>query len=267
MSFGVQLKAWRERRGVSQLALSARAAVSQRHVSFLETGRSRPSREMVLHLASALEVPPREQNVLLAAAGFPPVYRQSSLEEEDLAPVRSALGFLLDAHAPYMAVVVDRLWNVVLANEPAGVFMGRLLPEPPRWLTPPPNLMKLSLHPEGLRLHMSGWEASARSLLRLLEGDAHAHPSDRLLQALLAEVKGYPGVAELDTWVDPIESDLLIEQRYVIDGAEIRLFTSIATLGAWRDATVTELRIETFFPADEESDIRWRNLVRGGPGT
>ncbi len=258
--YGTQLKEWRRRRGVSQLALSARAGVSQRHVSFLETGRSRPSREMVLHLAAELDVPLREQNILLAAAGYPPAFRQSNIEDAALAPVRETLDFLLRAHLPYMAVVVDRLWNVVASNEAAGRFMAKLFPMPPAWLEPPLNLMRLSLHPEGLRKHMVDWERSAAILLRLLEGDAHAHPSDRELGALFEEVRGYPGLAGVDGWASP-DSDLLVPLHYVIDGTEVRLFTSIATLGTWRDALVSELRIETFFPADEESDRAWRDLV------
>lgn len=259
--FGSQLRSWRRRRGVSQLDLSVRAGVSQRHVSFLETGRSRPSREMVLHLAAELNVPMREQNVLLASAGFPPAFRQSSLGDDELDTVRNTLAFLLEAHSPYMAVVVDRLWNVIMANEATGKFMSHLFPEPPAWLRPPPNLMRLSLHPAGLRVSMIDWERSAVSLLRLLEGDAAAHPSDAELQQLLAEVRSYPGVEALDTWTEADESDLLVPLTYCVAGREIHLFTSIATLGAWRDATVAELRIETFFPADAESDAAWRELV------
>ncbi len=260
-AFGSNLKEWRQRRGVSQLALSADAGVSQRHLSFLETGRSNPSREMVLHLASALGVPIREQNVLLASAGFPPAFRLSSLDDDALAPVRERLEFLLEAHSPYMAVVVDRLWNVVMANTAAGTFMGKLFSSPPAFLVPPLNLMRLSLHPDGLRRHLVDWESPSLALLRLLEGDAHAHPSDNELQALVTEVRSYPGIDTLDPWMEPGESDLLVEQVYRVEGEQIRLFTSIATLGAWRDATLAELRIETFFPADEESDRAWKDLV------
>lgn len=216
---------------------------------------------MVLHLAAELKVPPREQNVLLASAGFPPAFRQSSLDDRDLEPIRTTLEFLLEAHAPYMAVVVDRLWNVVMANEAAGRFMAHLFSEPPAWLQPPLNLMRLSLHPEGLRAHMVDWEASAQALLRLLEGDAAAHPSDQALQHLVAEVRAYPGVNGLDAWRDAGQSDLVVPLTYRVGAREVRLFTSIATLGAWRDATVAELRIETFFPADAESDSLWRELV------
>ena len=217
---------------------------------------------MVLHLAAELEVPPREQNLLLAAAGFPPAYRRSSLDDADLAPVRSTLQFLLDAHTPYMAVVVDRLWNVVMANQAAGTFMAQLFSSPPAWMQPPLNLMRLSLHPDGLRAHMVDWEASATALVRMLEGDALAHPSDSELQALYEEVRNYPGIADADWSADREGSDLLVPLSYVVDGTERHLFTSIAPLGAWRDATVAELRIETFFPADERSDAVWRELVR-----
>ena len=182
-------------------------------------------------------------------------------DDEELAPIRARLEFLLEAHSPYMAVVVDRLWNVVMANAAAGAFVGRLFASPPAFLVSPPNLMSVSLHPDGLRQHLVDWESPSLALLRLLEGDAHAHPSDRELQALLAEVRSYPGIDALDPWMEPGESDLLVEQVYRVGDEQIRLFTSIATLGAWRDATLSELRIETFFPADADSDCAWKALV------
>src|SRR3954470_17871814 len=147
VSFGDRLRAWRMRRRLSQMQLANEAGVSARHLSFLETGRSRPSRELVLHLAEHLDVPLRERNTLLVAAGFAPSFRETPLEEAPMTPVRQALDALLRSHEPYPAVVVDRLWNLVASNRPTQLLIEGVAPA---LLEPPINVMRLSLHPEGL---------------------------------------------------------------------------------------------------------------------
>jgi transcriptional regulator with XRE-family HTH domain len=259
-TFGDHLRDWRALRGLSQLDLAARADVSQRHVSFLETGRSRPSREMVTHLALVLDVPPREQNLMLVAAGHAPSNTETPLE--DLGDVSAVIDTMLEAHMPNMAIVIDRRWNLVRTNAAGALFTSLMFPEPPQWIEPPLNIMRLSLHPEGLRPHMLNWERTAGALLRRLERDAAQHPHDDGLQALLDDVLGYPDVASLRR-ADPTPKadELLVAATYVLDGEPISFFTTIARIGDAHDLTLAELRIETFWPLDSESISRWRRLV------
>ena len=255
-TFGSELRGWRTTRGMSQLDLASHADVSQRHISFLETGRSKPSREMVSHLARALQVPLREQNLLMLAAGHAPAYSETPLAE--LPAITDVLQFMLDAHEPNMAIVVDRRWNVVASNGAASRFLAWAFPEMPGWLTPPPNIMRLSLHPEGLRTRMAGWHAAGGALLRRLERDAASHPSDDELQRLVAEVRSYPDVDDFDGGRrTPEASDLIVPTTYVIEGTEVSLFTTIAVIGDAHDLTLAELRIETFWPADPASRATW----------
>lgn len=255
-TFGRGLKHWRTARGMSQLDLAGAAEVSQRHISFLETGRSRPSREMVLHLGRTLEVPLREQNVLLTAAGHAAAYTETALE--DLGGIRSAIDAMLDAHEPNMAIVLDRRWNVVAANQAATRFTAWAFPELPDWLEPPPNLMRLMFHPDGLRSRMAAWEHSAAPLLRRLERDAATFPTDAVLHRLLAEVRAYPDIDGLEgPSDDPSAGDLLVTTTYVVEDHPVSLFTTIAVIGDAHDVTLAELRIETFWPADRRSADRW----------
>jgi len=258
--FGTELKHWRQARGLSQLELATRADVSQRHISFLETGRSRPSSDMVMHLGRTLDVPPREQNTLLSAAGHAPVFTETSLD--DMVGVRSALDHILNAHEPYMAVILDRRWNIVASNSAATSFLSAVFSDVPEWVTPPLNIMRLSLHPDGLRTHMVGWDATASSLLRRLERDAATFPSDTGIRYLLEEVRSYEGVAELDGLRgEPSPADLVVPTTYEILGHTISMFTTIAVIGDAHDLTLAELRIETFWPSDDASARAWRDVV------
>lgn len=256
-TFGDNLRDWRRTRGLSQLELASRAGVSQRHVSFIETGKAKPSREMVIHLGHTLEIPFREQNLLLLAAGHAPEFRETPLD--GLGHLSAVLDTMLEAHLPHMAVIVDRRWDLVRFNDAAAAFTARLFSSPPAWIEPPLNLMRLSLHPDGLRPHMREWERSAGALLRRLRRDAASHPHDRQLQALLEEVLAYPDVVSLpDEGRAARAGDLLIPTTYVVDGVPISLFTTIAIIGDAHDLTLAELRLETFWPVDEESDRAWR---------
>ena len=255
--FGDRLRTWRSAHGMSQLDLASRADVSQRHISFIETGRSRPSREMVIHLADILDVPPREQNLLLAAAGHSPAYSETALE--DLDEIREALDYMLAAHEPHLAMVVDRRWDVVRANSVATRFMSRLFPTPPDWATPM-NVMRLNFHPEGLREHTVDWMSSAAALLRRLERDAASHPNDAELGNLLEEVRAYPGVDSLPGTPRPRDGDLLVPVTYRVADDEISLFTTISIIGDAHDLTLAELRLETFWPVDDASRRSWQRL-------
>ena len=194
-AFGTQLRQWRTARGLSQLDLANEAGVSQRHVSFLETGRSTPSARMVARLSGVLSVAPREQNLMLNAAGFAPVFTETPLDM--LGQVEAVVTQILAVHEPYVAVVLDRQWNVLRSNDAAGRFTATVFPEPPGWLVPPLNMMRLALHPEGLRPHLTDWERPAAAMLRRLRRDASSQPHDEGLQTLLDEVLTYPQVADL----------------------------------------------------------------------
>jgi transcriptional regulator with XRE-family HTH domain len=251
-------------RGLSQLDLATRANVSQRHISFLETGRSRPSREMVRHLGLVLDAPPREQNLMLVAAGYAPTSTETPLA--DLGPVSHVIDIMLEAHMPNMAIVVDRQWNLVRTNAAGTLFTSLMFPAPPPWIEPPLNIMKLSLHPEGLRAHMLNWDRTAGALLRRLERDAQQHPHDDSLQRLLDEVLGYPDVGSL-SGADhgPTPEDVLVPATYLLAGEPVSFFTTIARIGDAHDLTLAELRIETFWPLDAESSDRW-NLIAKSAG-
>jgi transcriptional regulator with XRE-family HTH domain len=257
-TFGSRLREWRHIRGLSQLDLAARADVSQRHISFIETGRSRPSREMVVHLGRSLDIPPREQNLLLTAAGHAPQFGETPLDQLD--EIAGVLDFMLTAHEPHMAIVVDRQWNVIRANRAAMRFVELMYPEPADWFTPL-NVMRLNFHPEGLRGHMVGWEPTAAALLARLKRDAASYPSDLKLHDLLDEIQGYPGVDELRRQLRAEGGDLLVPATYLIDGEEISLFTTISIIGDAHDLTLAELRLETFWPMDQITAKRWEQLV------
>jgi transcriptional regulator with XRE-family HTH domain len=243
---GPLLRDWRRRRRLSQLELASEATVSARHLSFVETGRARPSRELVLHLAEHLDVPLRERNSLLLAAGYAPGFRQTPLEADEMAPVREALDTILAGHRPFPAVVVDRGWDLVTANEPAmeiltGGVAGDLL-------APPANALRISLHPQGLApriVNFGPWAAHLVDRLRR-EADLYGDPD---LADLHDELCGYPGVAG-SAVPPPVVSQLFMPLVLRTDGRELSFFSTVATFGTARDITVEELAIESFFPAD-----------------
>jgi len=258
--FGDELKRWRQLRRVSQLDLSARSGVSQRHLSFLETGRSAPSREMVIHLSVVLDVPLRDRNRWLGAAGFAPAYGERGLDEPAMDQIRHVLELILAAHQPFPAYVVDRAWNIVLANPAAAALTARLI-DPATAPVFGGNLLRLSLHPDGLRRSLLNWKAAAAALLSRLEREVEERPMDDELADLLEEVLCYPGIADLPGRPPvPDADDLLIPLHIRRDGLDLRLFTTIATIGAPYDITVEELRLETLFPADSESEATLRLL-------
>ena len=259
-SIGAFLREWRDRRRVTQLELALEAGVSARHLSFVETGRSKPGREMLLRVLERLEVPFREQNRLLLAAGHAPAFPERSLEHAELQPVRDALDVILHGHEPYPAVVVDRTWNLVAANSPmyaltAGVDVD------PALLEPPINVMRVGLHPRGL----------APLMVNL--GDWHAHWLERLerqlaatrdeeLGALIEEIAGYP-VPEPER--DPASglggSEILGPVRvHGPGGGELSFFGMFATFDTPFEVTTSELALELLFPADRQTAELLKNL-------
>jgi transcriptional regulator with XRE-family HTH domain len=245
---GDLLRGWRQRRRLSQLDLSVEAEVSARHLSFVETGRSRPSRELVLHLAEHLDVPLRERNSLLLAAGYAPAYAERPLEDHAMDPVREALDQVLAGHEPYPAVIVDRKWDIVTANGPAlSIFTEGVDPE---LLQPPINAYRLGLHPKGLAPRVRNFgEYSAHLVTQLSRDVALSGSGD--LAVLLGEVKGYPGVERGSTVLtDPTQLLFLPIRLGMADGSELSFFSTIATFGTALDVTLAELSIESFYPAD-----------------
>jgi transcriptional regulator with XRE-family HTH domain len=243
------------------LDLAMVADVSQRHVSFLETGRAKPSREMVIHLAIALEVPLRERNVMLTSAGYSPEYRETSLTEPALDQVRGILETVLSSHEPFPAIVVDRAWDVVLANESAMRFTSSMVNPTSAVVTEGMNAIKLILHPEGVRNHIVNWHEVAAAALHRIDQEIGARPTDTVLQELREEVLDYPDVASLRSAPRrPAASDLMVPFHYRIGEIELRLFSTIATIGDAHDITLEELRIESFFAADAATE----ELLRSG---
>ncbi len=239
---GELLREWRERRRLSQLELAIQADISTRHLSFVETGRSVPSRTMVLHLAERLDVPLRERNDLLLAAGYAPVYRETALDSPRLAPVRAALRQVLKGHEPYPALVVDRSWHLVDANAAVGPLLAGAAPE---LLEPPVNVLRLSLHPDGLAPRIANLGEWRAHLLSRLSRQA-AVTADPELTKLSEELRSYPGgVAELTDG-----SDIVVPLRLRLGTRELSLLSTVTTFGTPLDVTVAELAIESFFPAD-----------------
>ena len=254
--FGSALRYWRARRGYSQLRLAVDASVSQRHLSFLESGRSQPSRDLVLKLGIVLDVPLRQRNAMLLAAGFAPAYQERNLSDPELSAVMQALDFMLRQQAPFPALVVDRLWNLVMFNEPAAGFMKWLLGLPAEASIPRDgsiNVLRLMLDPDGLRPRLVNWQAVCADSLLWIQREAMADGPGSEATALLAELSALPGMAAAaDSHVPNLDRRALpfLPLTIAHEGTELNLFTTITTLGTPHDVTVHELRLESFFPAD-----------------
>jgi transcriptional regulator with XRE-family HTH domain len=259
-SFGTRLRWWRARRGLSQLDLAGQAGISQRHLSFLESDRTRSSREMVLRLAAALDLPLRQQNALLLAAGFAPYWRESALAAGELDQINRTLDFMLAQQEPFPAFVVDRRWNLMRANAGAARLTRFLTGAQPSV----PSAQGVSLadalvSPEGLRPFIVNWQEVALQFLRSVQADAAADGT-RETAELLQRLLSYPAIPSLaDThWLDePVGPVLNIHFRKGM--TSLRLFTTITTLGTPQDVTVQEIRIECFFPADKEAEQFFRD--------
>ena len=261
--FADLLRSWRTARRMSQLALATEAEISSRHLSFLETGRAQPSREMVLRLAGVLDVPLREQNALLTAAGYAPVYRESPLGAPELGQVRRALGFMLAQQEPFPALVVDHHWNLLMQNEGARRIFGLFLdPGAVAQVPGPPNVVRMTFHPQGLRRYITNWEALAGPMIQQIHREAVGGIPDEPTRQLLDEVLAYPGVpARWRTADAHAQSAPFLPMALRRDGLAARFFTTIATLGTPQDITLQELRVECFYPADEATEELARRLA------
>lgn len=251
---GELLRSWRHRRNLSQLELALEAEVSARHVSFLETGRARPSREMVIRLAEELEVPLRERNALLLAAGYAPVYAERELNAAEMGPVRQAIDRFLRAHEPYPAVVVDRYHNLLASNDALDLLLDGVAAE---LLQPPANGMRIALHPNGMAprtLNLPEWSAH---LLHRVRREAQV-TGDPQLADLYDELIGYPGVHVTPQHPDVHPADIVLPLRLLdTDGSsELAFFSTLSTFGTAADITLSELAIEAFYPANAHTALR-----------
>jgi transcriptional regulator with XRE-family HTH domain len=256
-SFSSHLVWWRKKRGFSQLQLAMAAACSQRHISFLELGRSKPSREMVLRLSTVLEVPLRHSNELLRAAGYAPVWTETNLGAPTLAPIRDALDYMLTQQEPFPAVVVDRRWNLVQANKAAVALVEFLVgPVEPSVVL---NLADALVAPDVLRPHLSNWTEVVRYFIRSVEADAAADATVETAD-LLDRLSRYQDVKSvMSLAVSPSPEAPVLPMHFRKGETELRLFTTIATLGTPQDITLQELRIESFFPMDDETRAVFRS--------
>jgi transcriptional regulator with XRE-family HTH domain len=259
--FASRLRWWRQRRGLSQLALAGRADISQRHLSFLELGRAQPSREMVTRLATALDVPLRQHNNLMLAAGFAPAWRETALAAPELAPVNRAIDYMLAQQAPFPAVVVDRHWNLRRSN-PGAVRLIEFLVGP---LAPDAdvNLADALLAPDVLRPFLANWPEVVGSFIRSVAADADADGMAETA-ALLERLMAYTGVrSALRQVAAGAAGNPVLPMHFRKGDTELRLFTTIATLGTPQDVTLQELRVESFFPMDDATAGVFRAWASG----
>jgi transcriptional regulator with XRE-family HTH domain len=247
------VRTWRRRRRLSQLDLAAAADVSSRHLSFIETGRSRPTSRMLLRLADHLDIPLRERNALLLAGGYAPAYPESTLGGAPMAAVNDAIERVLAAHTPYPAVVVDRHWEMVAANDAVAVLTDGCAAY---LLEPPVNVLRLSLHPDGMAPRIANLGQWRAHLLDRLSRQADT-TGDPVLADLQTELAGYPG----GTAGAPVQ--LVVPLRYRRGDAELALFSTTTVFGTPLDVTVSELAIEAFYPEDEPT----RAYLRGNRHT
>ena len=257
-SVGALLRDWRISRSLSQLDLALDAGISARHLSYIETGRSQPSREMITRLAEALHIPLRDRNPLLLAGGFAPLYPETSLAAPELAQVHRAVQYILKQQDPFPALVHDRHWNVKMMNTGCQLLLRWLFGE--REIEP--NALRFVLQPDGLRQYLANWEEVAQDMIAQTHRQVAASPTDEVIRDLLAEVLAYPdvpprfGLMQNGAHTAPLLTTVWRKQE-----EEFRFFTTWTTFGTPHNVTLDELRIECSFPADSETESAWRALA------
>jgi transcriptional regulator with XRE-family HTH domain len=260
-SVGKLLREWRALRGISQLELALQSGFSARHVSFIETGRTQPSRQALLILAEAMEVPLRDRNRLLEAAGYADIYRHTPLAAKEMEHIRGVLQFILDRHKPYAAVVLDRYSNCLMGNGESSWLLRELADA--SLITDGANHLRMVFHPLGARRWLVNWSEVGWHLLARAQRELGGMSDDLTAVSLLGELRSYVDPAMLERPAVPFSpADLLLPLHIRKGDLELRLFSTIMTLGTPQDVTLQELRIETFFPADESSERAWRAFKR-----
>lgn len=257
---GRLLKQWRQIKGFSQLDLALAANSSARHVSFVETGRSRPSREMVLRLAEVMDLPLRERNRLLNAAGYTGAYAESALDDEGLSQVRRALDHILQQQEPYPAIVMNRCFDVLMINHAGGNMMN-MLGLQLGGEAGPPNLLRLTLHEEGLRGVIKDWERVARHIIERAHRQVRGVGDNDPLKKLLAEVLAYPDIPADWQQENPADDALpVLPLAFELGGHSLSWITTIASFGTAQDVTAQEIMVECMFPADAETEAAIKAL-------
>ncbi len=254
------LREWRQRRRMSQLELACEAGISTRHLSFMETGRSAPSREMVLHLAEQLDVPLRERNALLVAAGYAPVFPERPLDDPLLQPARKAIDLVLAGHEPYPALAVDRHWTLVASNNAVPPLLSGV---DPLLLQPPCNVLRLSLHPAGLASRIANYAEWRSHLFERLRRQIEI-TADPVLAQLLDELAAYPapdGAATVSHATDKEYGGVVVPFQLKTEAGTLSFISTITVFGTPVDVTLSELALESFFPADAATANALRNLV------
>jgi len=252
--FGSLLRRWRQIHGYSQLDLALTADSSARHISFIETGRSKPSREMVLRLCEVMELPLRERNRLLNAAGFSPAYKETALDQAGLDPVRKVLDIMLAQQEPYPATVMNRSFDILMVNHAAAKTMNTL-GVPLGGMEGPPNALKLTLHPDGFKPFVKDWEKTAHHLIQRAHRQLRGTEEDDPLARVLQEVLSYPGVPKEWQFDDPTQdAPPVMPIEFEMNGIVVSFITTIASFGTPQDVTAEEIMIESMFPANEQTE-------------
>ncbi|MGF6372659.1 transcriptional regulator with XRE-family HTH domain [Paraburkholderia sp. RAU6.4a] len=256
---GELLREWRQRRRMSQLLLATEADISTRHLSFVESGRALPSREMVMHLAERLDVPLRARNALLVAAGYAPLFRERPLSDPQLAAAREAVELVLKGHEPYPALAIDRHWTIVATNNAIAPLLSGASPE---LLKPPVNALRLSLHPQGIAASIVNWHAWREHVLGRLQRQIDVSGDDTL-SALRDELAGYPAPPDADasTLDDAVLNQIAVPLRLRTPLGVLSFFSTTTVFGTPVDVTLSELAIEAFFPADRQTASALREFA------
>jgi transcriptional regulator with XRE-family HTH domain len=259
--FGTMLREWRQRRHLSQLDLALEAEVSSRHISFLETGRSQPSRDMLLRLADQLDVPLREQNAMLLSAGFAPAFPQQGLDSPSLQYAREAVEAVLAGHEPHPALAVDRHWNLIAANRATEPFFTGIAPE----LTQPPvNVLRATFHPDGVAPRIANFRQWRTHFLRRMQRHIEL-TADQALIELQRELRAYPVPASADrAYSDLHESDLVVPLRLRTDAGILTFLYTTTVFGTPLEVTLAEIAIESFFPANRDTAEVMREMNPAG---
>ncbi|MBZ9861417.1 helix-turn-helix domain-containing protein [Mesorhizobium sp. CA12] len=261
---GVLLRHWRDLRGTSQLDLSLDTGISQRQISFIENGRSVPNRETLMAIARGLDVPLRERNTLLLAAGYAPMFSESAWDSVEMKSVTDALTRILRQHEPFPAVVMDRYWNVLMANESAPRFFGCFIDMSAR--QGPRNMLHLMFDPQGMRPFIANWPDVARSLFERVYRESIGRVVDEKTKALLAELLAYPDVE--NEWKNPVALGFtpVIPLGFVREGRVLNYFSMVTTVGTPQTVAAQELRVECMFPADEATEALHAEMMAVGAG-
>lgn len=257
---GAQLRAWRGARGKSQLDLSLDTGISQRQISFIESGRSTPGRHNLLHLADALDVPFRQRNTLLLAAGYAPIYAEGGIDDPEMKGVTDALKRMLVQHEPFPAVVMDRYWNVLMTNDATQRFFNSFIDMSTR--ERPRNLLHLMFDPAGLRPFIPNWEETAKSLMARVFRESVGRVIDARTKALIDALLAYPQVDDVWTVSTTADSTPVIPLSFVKDGRILRFFSLVTTVGTAQTITTQELRIECMFPLDNATEVEYAKLMK-----